>query len=298
MSKARRRIRATLAVVTTTVLAAAVAAGASAQPGSVLVVGDSLQVGTGPHLRRELGSTPLTIDARKSRPSAVGLGVLTKQLRPGHRVVVFDLGVNDDPSRPAALKRNLESVRKLVGDRCLVVATLSRPPLNGIRIDGMNRVITDFVAETPGAQLFDWHDATTSDRGLLGGDGLHPGPAGYVSRAQLLAGAIESCLDPGGPVDDTDGDLLRPRDTAPVPRSEPRRRSPAEPAWINFLRELPYQGLLSVITSAIDRVDGASREMAGAVSPPRVEPKLGAPPEGSTAPGRGRRGASGSRRGR
>ena len=178
---AARRGTALLLVVLAAVAAAAVLPALSAaQSGGVLVVGDSLEVGTGPHLRRELAPTPVTIDAKTSRPSSVGLGVLAKELRPGHRVVVFDLGVNDDPSQPGLLARNLEAVRKRVGDRCLVVSTLSRPPLNGVTIDGMNRVITDFVSATPGAQLFDWHDATESDPSLLGPDRLHPGGAGYA----------------------------------------------------------------------------------------------------------------------
>jgi len=278
-----------LAVAVAAALAVATAGGAPAQSGGVLVVGDSLEVGTGPYLRRELGSTPLTIDARKSRPSAVGLGLLSKELRPGHRVVVFDLGVNDDPSQPAALARTLEAVRRIVGDRCLVVATLSRPPLNGVRIDGMNRAIADFVAKTPRGQLFDWHDATASDPGLLGPDGIHAGPAGYATRARLLAGAIGSCLDPGAPADAQD--LPRPRDPTPAPPPpEARRRPPRDPAWLTLLRKLPYRSLVTIAQGGIDRADGAARELVRAVSPQPPEPKLGAPPGGSRrrAPAAGR----------
>jgi len=277
-----------LAVAAATALAAGKAGEAPAQSGGVLVVGDSLEVGTGPYLRRELGSTPLKIDARKSRPSAVGLGILSKELRPSHRVVVFDLGVNDDPSQPAALARTLAAARKIVGDRCLVVATLSRPPLSGVRIDGMNRAITDFVADTPRGQLFDWHDATAADPGLLGPDGVHAGPAGYGTRARLLAGAIGSCRDPGAPADDQD--LPRPRDPTPAPPPpEARRRPPRDPAWLTLLRKLPYRSLFTIAQGAVDRADGAAREMVGALSPQPPEPKLGAPPGGSSKGGSRRR---------
>ena len=281
----RRRVGLLLLAVAATAGLTALGVGdAAAQSGGVLVVGDSLEVGTGPHLRRELGSMPLTIDARKSRPSSVGLGVLREKLRPGHRVVVFDLGVNDDPSQPAALARVLQAVRRTVGDRCLVVSTLSRPPLGGVRIDGMNRAITDFVAATPDAQLFDWHDASTAEPGLLGPDGLHPGPAGYATRARLLAGVIESCLDPGAPVDEKDV-VPQPRDKtpAPAPPAAPRRRTPEEPGWLSLARRLPLRSLLTVAQSAIDRVDLASRELAGAVSARRAEPTLGGPPAGPAA---------------
>ncbi len=48
--------------------------GAGAQPsGGVLVIGDSLEVGTGPYLRQELrGVAPVTVDARTGRPDLTG----------------------------------------------------------------------------------------------------------------------------------------------------------------------------------------------------------------------------------
>ena len=258
-------------------VAVAVCAGltgnAAAQGPGVLVVGDSVDVGTGPHLRRELGSTPVTIDAKESRPSSVGLAVLSRLLRPGHRVVVFDLGVNDDPSQPAPLARNLAAARKMVGDRCLVVATLSRPPVNGASIGGLNRVVRAFVADTPGAQLLDWHAATRSDRTLLAPDGVHAGPTGYAARARLLAGAIEGCLDPSAPADEDASPLREP---PPEPRSEPRRTpAPHDPAWVDLVRRLQYGPVAALWQAALDRLDAAVRDFVGALSPPRPEPKLG-----------------------
>ena len=49
---------------------------------SVLVVGDSLEVGTGPHLRRELPGVSVTADARIGRPSGEGVQVLGDRLLP------------------------------------------------------------------------------------------------------------------------------------------------------------------------------------------------------------------------
>ena len=62
---------------------------------SVLVVGDSLEVGSAPHLRAALGGTAVEIDAEKGRTSGQGVGVLADRLRPEHEVVVFPLGTND-----------------------------------------------------------------------------------------------------------------------------------------------------------------------------------------------------------
>lgn len=280
-------LRGILGALCLTVLATALlAVGASAQSGGVLVVGDSLEVGTGPYLRRELGSGEVTIDARKGRPSGVGIEVLRRRLAASHRVVVFDLGVNDDPSQPNLLAGNLDTVRELVGaNRCLVVATLSRPPLDGVTIDGMNRVITRFVAGTPGTQLFDWRAATRSNPRLLSSDGVHPTPGGHAERARLLADAIGGCPAPDTPGDDRDDELddfPAPRDptASPPPRTAPRRPGLLrwQPLVADLVRGLPSQLIVNVARGAIARLDGAGHEMAGAVSPPRAEPSLGVAP--------------------
>ena len=70
--------------------------------------------------------------------------------------MVFDLGVNDDPRNPSALAASLNAARELVGDRCMVVATVQRPPLGGVTVEGLNAAVRRFVADTPGTQLVDW----------------------------------------------------------------------------------------------------------------------------------------------
>jgi len=160
-------------------------------PGPVLVVGDSLEVGTEPYLRQELGGVDLTVDAKTSRPSGDGIPVLQSALRPDHEVVVFDLGTNDDPSNPGGLTANLESAAQIAGDRCLVVATINRPPLNGVSDDGLNAAVENFAAAT-GARVADWRSAA-SEPGALQDDGVHGTASGYALRASLVAGAIRSC---------------------------------------------------------------------------------------------------------
>ena len=63
--------------------------------GSALVVGDSLEVGSGPYLRGALAGVALELDAKRSRSSTAGLGVLASKRGPEHEVVVFPLGTND-----------------------------------------------------------------------------------------------------------------------------------------------------------------------------------------------------------
>lgn len=166
-------------------------------PGPVLVVGDSLEVGTEPYLRQELGGVELDVDAKTSRPSSDGLAVLEGALGPQHEVVVFDLGTNDDPSNPEGLAANLEAAAEIAGGRCLVFATINRPPLNGVSDDGLNGAVEQVAAATD-ARIADWRSAA-SRPGVLQPDGVHATPSGYALRAGLVADAIRSCSAGGSP---------------------------------------------------------------------------------------------------
>jgi dienelactone hydrolase len=158
---------------------------------SVLVVGDSLSIGTTPYLRGQLHES-VESDGRVGRPSGEALGVL-RSLLGGQRVVVFDAGVNDDPGRPATLSGDLASVRRLVGSRCLVVATMSRPPYRGVTVDGLNRAVRSFASSTPNAVLVDWRSTALANPRLINSDGVHPTADGYRLRARLFASAIGQC---------------------------------------------------------------------------------------------------------
>jgi hypothetical protein len=164
---------------------------------AVLYVGDSLGVGTSPYLRSALDGERLDVDAEIGRPSAPGVNILQGLIGPQYDVVVFDLGTNDDPAAPGALAADLARARQIAGDRCLVVATLNRPPLNGVPVDGLNKAVESFAARDPNVSLVDWHAAAAADPGLLT-DGIHPDADGYSLRARLFADAIDSCGAIGG----------------------------------------------------------------------------------------------------
>jgi lysophospholipase L1-like esterase len=244
-------------------LAVAVAAPAHAADG-VLVIGDSLEVGTGPYLRQELAGTPVTIDARTSRPSPEGVSVLRDRLSPSHRIVVFDIGVNDDPSQPQRLAADLDTVRGIVGERCLVVATVTRPPLNGVSVADLNRATRDFVAATPTARLADWHARTAGDPGLLR-DGTHPNPGGYAVRARVIAGAVGDCA--------SSATATKPRPEPPAATSS--GQAPLVPAKIDWRRVSvfgPVAAVLDVIRGGAGLAVYAVRHLPGG-----SEPVLGAP---------------------
>jgi hypothetical protein len=155
------------------------------------VVGDSLEVGSAPHLRAALAGTALDVDASPGRTSGEGAGVLARLLRPEHDVVVFPLGTNDLGA--AAFAASLAAVGRLAGGRCVVVATIARrrPPASEL-----NEVVSRFAARG-NVQVADWRGAAASP-GVLGRDGTHATEAGYALRAQLLAEAVRACLSGDG----------------------------------------------------------------------------------------------------
>jgi lysophospholipase L1-like esterase len=190
---------------------------------AVLVVGDSLGVGTDGPLRAALPEAEIQSDSQNGRTSAEGVSTLSELLGSEHDTVVFDLGTNDGNASVASTAASLGAARQLTGDRCLVVATLNRPPLAGIPIDSQNSMIRSFAASTPNVVLVEWNDAAAGTPGVLRPDGVHATSAGYAYRGALFADAIRSCLTGGG------GDAAPPldgRQASSTDRPASDRRSP------------------------------------------------------------------------
>lgn len=201
------------------------AAPAQVAAANVLVIGDSLQVGTGPYLEQQLGPVPVEFDQEQSRGSAVGLSILRERLRPEQNVVIFDMGTNDDPGNPDALIATMSAARQAAGERCLIIATILRPPSNGVSVAGMNVALERFAVATPNVVLVDWQGIATSTPGILYDDGVHARPEGYRLRGRLLAEAVASCGAGGGGVA-LDSGIPAPKDDgvelpAPMPAPEP-----------------------------------------------------------------------------
>ena len=255
--------------------AAFLAPSAAAQPAgdAVLVVGDSLEAGSAPHLRQALLGVPLDIDARPGRTSSEGVRVLARRLRPEHGVLVFPLGTNDTGAD--AFAASLSAAERLARGRCLVAATIARPPLRGAPAGALNRVVAGFAAR--GAlQVADWRAAAASTPGALGRDRVHATGQGYALRASLLAEAVQTCLaggDLGGIPAPEDPDAKPPPSERPRPAGR-RRPRPAPPA------RLPSRAALAVLAAALDRavspVAAALRGARTAATQPEPEPVLGA----------------------
>jgi lysophospholipase L1-like esterase len=214
-----------LAAVVAATLLAVLAPDASA---AVLVVGDSLGVGTDGPLRAALPEVEIQSDSLNGRSSAEGVSVLSELLGPEHDTVVFDLGTNDGNAAVTTTAGSLAAARQLTAGRCLVVATLNRPPLAGIPIDAQNAMIRRFAATTPNVALVEWNDAAAGAPGVLQGDGVHATGAGYAYRGALFADAIRSCLTGAG-----GGDAAAPpdgRQASSTDRPAPARRVAPRPS--------------------------------------------------------------------
>lgn len=176
------------------VLALAPAAHALEGDGGVLVVGDSLEELTSPHLEGLLPGVPLTINAVGGSNSYQIFDLFQESYSPSDSVIVFDAGTNDNPAYPEILAENLKKVAAAVGDRCMVVPTIHGYTVNGYNNRGKNRVVHEFAASRPGTQTPDWATTVNQNPSLLEPDNLHPNPEGAEIRAQLIAAGISGCL--------------------------------------------------------------------------------------------------------
>lgn len=169
------------------------AARAAPAPG-VLVVGDSLEELTSPHLARFLPGVPLTINAVGGYNSYQIFDLFQESYEPSQRVIVFDAGTNDNPGYPEILAGNLAKVAAIVGDRCMVVPTIHGLHPGGVDDTGKNRVVREFAASRPGTQTPDWQGAVFRHPELMQADDLHPTEAGAELRARLIARGVMGCL--------------------------------------------------------------------------------------------------------
>jgi hypothetical protein len=175
-------------------IAAFAPAARAAQPGGVLVVGDSLEELTSPYLAKFLPGVPLTINAVGGYNSYQILELFEESYDPSQQVIVFDAGTNDNPSYPQILAENLGKVAATVGNRCMVVPTIHGLHPGGVDDSGKNRTVAEFAASRPGTQTPDWQGAVFSHPELMQADNLHPIEAGAELRARLIAQGVMGCL--------------------------------------------------------------------------------------------------------
>jgi lysophospholipase L1-like esterase len=161
--------------------------------GRILVVGDSLAVGTEAPLAQRLPGWRIVTSAYTGRHTADGVAELVSRGSLPD-VIVVSLGTNDNPSETARFAGQVEAVMDAAGtSRCVIWANIARPPYAGVSYAGYNRVLTRLSLSRPNLIVADWAGIAQSQPGVLGSDGVHATASGYAIRAQAIAGAIASC---------------------------------------------------------------------------------------------------------
>ena len=166
--------------------------GSATPPKTLLAVGDSLSIGTDPHLRRQLPGY------RIERSHQVGLRspeVATRVVSrtPGSlpSVLVVSAGTNDDPRAVPEFSQAIADVLGAAGgSRCVVWPTIARPPVGGVGYWRMNRALSRAATQHGNLVLVDWALMVRRDSSLLSSDGVHAASAGYRARAAAIATAV------------------------------------------------------------------------------------------------------------
>jgi hypothetical protein len=157
----------------------------------VLIVGDSLAVGTMPYLDGLLSDRTITWDAANGRTTPQGIHALRVALREVEpQAVVVSLGTNDGPD-PRRFTRRL---RLLLGDlsprTCVIWTTIVRPRRKG-PYRALNRVLRDEAARDDRLVVINWDHAVKRGTVVLR-DGLHADAEGYRYRSLKIAQAVHA----------------------------------------------------------------------------------------------------------
>jgi len=168
---------------------------AATDTGALTMVGDSLNVGTDPHLREALPRWDIDAHDRIGRSTEEGLDVLREWRGSLAPVVVVSLGTNDAEGTEGRFRELVGETVALVGpDRCLVWATIVR---DGAERTGFDDVLRDAADANTNVRLVDWASLVAENEDLLAGDLVHATPVGYARRAEATVDALRTCPDRG-----------------------------------------------------------------------------------------------------
>jgi len=192
MSRRRLAVLLSLFVLATAVLTSAAPGGTQA-PRRVHVDGDSIAYGTDLFLSRYLRGWEISSSVDVSRHAyqgAASIEALGAALPP---VVMVNLGTNDDPRAVSTFATYVRRVVRAAGPgRCVIWATIVRPPYAGVSYDGLNGTLLSAASRWRTFHVFDWRGLAHAHPAWFGADGVHPSIPGYRVRARLLAQFIRS----------------------------------------------------------------------------------------------------------
>jgi hypothetical protein len=166
----------------------------------LVLIGDSLAVGTDAPLRDDLVGWRVTTDGRVSRPLAEGMALLgITPLETTPRALAFSLFTNDDPREVDALEEAVRASLRRLGSRdCALWATIVRPKVDDVSYDAANGRLRALANEDERLRIVDWAAAIKRHRDWLSEDKVHPTAEGYAHRARMYARAAQLCADDHG----------------------------------------------------------------------------------------------------
>lgn len=175
--------------------ACVVPAAAEAKHGrSLLVVGDSLTVGTRPYLHSFLRGWRIHHHVSISKQVTEGPGDLARWGRHLPRVVFVNLGTNGDPGGVGLFVTAVRRVMRIAGPkRCVVWSSIVRPSVGGRSYRGLNAGLARQARRRRNLIMFRWVRMAHRHPGWFGPDGVHVTASAYRVRAREMARQIRQC---------------------------------------------------------------------------------------------------------
>lgn len=163
---------------------------------SLLVVGDSLTVGTRPYMRQFLRGWRIRQEVAISTQVGEGPGILRRYGRRLPRVVFVNLGTNGGPGDSRAMLSSIRRTMRIAGPRrCVVWASIVRPPVAGRGYHRLNAIIAAQARRRRNLILFRWMRLARRHPGWFGPDHVHITASGYRVRARAMATDIRHCRE-------------------------------------------------------------------------------------------------------
>ena len=162
---------------------------------SLYVDGDSIAYGTDLFLPRYLHGWTIRSAVDVSRHTYQGVASIEALRQEGALpyVIVVNLGTNDDPRAVSQFRSYVQRVVQAAGpERCVIWATIVRPPYAGVSYGDLNGVLMRAAARSQSFHVFDWRSLARGHPAWFGSDGVHPSIQGYRVRAARLATFIRA----------------------------------------------------------------------------------------------------------
>jgi lysophospholipase L1-like esterase len=159
---------------------------------NVLVLGDSLAVGTMPYLDTMLPSdVNVTWDAVDGRTTPQGIESLQFDLHEVEpELIAVSLGTNDGPDPDRFTSRIRRLLAGVSPNTCVAWFSIVRPLRKG-RYGGLNRALRAEAERDPRLVVINWDKAVQRGTVRLR-DGLHADAAGYRYRSSKIVQAVHA----------------------------------------------------------------------------------------------------------